>query len=80
MNTWLKYGLFFGLGVVVGAAAATFAARNPELIRKGVSTAVGKTIDLKNRAQSVFETAKENFEDLAAEARGSRSEDSGRQA
>ncbi len=72
MNTFLKYGLFVGVGIVIGAAAATFVARNPEAVRKGMANAMGKTMDLKDKAQTVFETAKENFEDLAAEARSSK--------
>jgi hypothetical protein len=67
-NLW-KYGLILGAGFALGAAGALLLSRNPALVRKTLAAVLSRGIDLKDKAAVFMETAKENVEDITAEAR-----------
>lgn len=67
-NFW-KYGLALGAGVALGAAGAVLLSRGKVDLRKTAATILSHGMDLKEQAATFMETAKENFEDIAAEAR-----------
>ena len=60
--------LAFGIGVVVGAIGATVLASRPSYIKDGASTILSYGIQGKRKIQSAAGVAKENLEDLVAEA------------
>ncbi len=68
-NGWLKYGLVLGAGVAIGAAGVILLSRNPEAVKKTCTTLLSHAMDMKEKAATFMETAKENFEDMAAEAK-----------
>ncbi len=70
-NFW-KYGLAVGAGVAVGAIGAILLSRNSDCIRRTAADLLSRGMDLKDKASEFMETAKENMEDLAAEARHAR--------
>ena len=68
-NFW-KYGLALGAGVLLGAVGVTLLSRgNGGDLKKTAATLLSHGMDLKDKAAEFVETAKENFDDLAAEAR-----------
>ena len=67
-NDWWKYGLGLGIGLVVGAIGAVLVSRNPGVAKKACATLLSHAMEVKDKAATVVETAKENMEDLAAEA------------
>lgn len=67
-NFW-KYGLAVGAGVVVGALGAVLLSRSNIDLKKACATILSHGMDLKDKASEFVETAKENMDDLAAEAR-----------
>ncbi len=67
-NYW-KYGLALGVGVAVGAIGAALLSRGSIDFKKTMATVVSHGMDLKEKATTFAETAKENFDDIAAEAR-----------
>lgn len=68
-ENWWKYGLAVGAGVAVGAAAAVLLSKGNVDVKKSFATLLSHGMDLKDKASTLVETAKENMEDLAAEAR-----------
>lgn len=64
-----KYGLAIGAGVIVGAAGAVLLSRGNIDLKKTCATLLSHGMDLKEKAATLVETAKENMDDLAAEAR-----------
>ena len=64
-----KYGLAVGAGVAIGAFAAVLLSRNSIDLKKSAATLLSHGMDLKDKAASFVETAKENIDDLAAEAK-----------
>ncbi|MDR1126375.1 MAG: hypothetical protein LBM64_10025 [Deltaproteobacteria bacterium] len=69
MGNWWRCGLCLGAGIAIGAAAAILLSRNSATIRKGMASVLSHTMDLKDKAKGVVSTAKENLDDIAAEAR-----------
>ena len=67
-NYW-KYGLALGAGVAIGALGAMLLSRGKVDLKKTAATILSHGMDLKEQAASFMETAKENMEDIAAEAR-----------
>ncbi len=67
-NFW-KYGLALGAGVAVGAVGAMLLSRGNIDLKKACATLLSHGMDLKEKAATVMETAKENLDDIAAEAR-----------
>lgn len=68
---WGRYGwkvALFGLGVVVGAVGQASVSGRPSPLRNGASTALSHGLAAKRKAQTVLGTARENFDDLVAEA------------
>ncbi len=70
-NYW-KYGLAVGAGVAIGALGAVLLSRGSIDLRKTAATILSHGMDLKEKAAEYMETAKENMEDIAAEARHER--------
>lgn len=70
-NFW-KYGLALGAGVLLGAAGAVLLSRGTIDLKKTAATLLSHGMDLKEKAAEFVETAKENMEDLAAEAQNER--------
>lgn len=69
MGSFWKYGLALGAGVALGAMGALLLSKNSAEVKKTLSTLLSHGMDLKEKAASYMETAKENMEDIAAEAR-----------
>ena len=60
--------LMFGLGLLAGAVGQAVVSSRPSPIRAGASTALSHGIAVKRKAQALAETARENLDDLVAEA------------
>lgn len=58
----------FGLGVLVGAVGFAAFSGRPSRIKEGASTVLSHGLAVKRRAQAMVETARENIDDLVAEA------------
>ena len=58
----------FGLGVLVGAIGCATLSSRPSRVKNGASTILSHGLAVKRKAQSMVETAKENIDDLVAEA------------
>ena len=67
-NMW-KCGLCLGAGVAIGALGAMLLSRGNVDLKKTAATILSHGMDFKEQAASFMETAKENIEDVAAEAR-----------
>lgn len=68
-GTYWKCGLALGAGVAIGALGAILLSRGSIDLKKTMTTVLSHGMDLKDKAATLVETAKENMEDLAAEAR-----------
>jgi hypothetical protein len=68
-NVFWKYGLAAGVGVVVGAIGITLLSRGGVDLKKAVATILSYGMDVKDKAAVAVDTAKENIDDIAAEAR-----------
>jgi hypothetical protein len=55
--------------VLVGALGAVLLSRNDVAVKKTVAALLSRGLDVKDKAAELVETAKENIDDLAAEAR-----------
>jgi hypothetical protein len=60
--------LAFGIGVVVGAIGATVVASRPSYVKDGATTLLSYGLQGKRKLQAAAGVAKENLEDLVAEA------------
>ena len=78
-NFW-KYGLAIGAGVAIGAMGAVLLSRGKIDLKKTFASVLSHGMDLKEQAASMMETAKENMEDIAAEARQERAKRKGKKA
>ncbi|MDR2488860.1 MAG: YtxH domain-containing protein [Desulfovibrio sp.] len=67
-NFW-KYALALGAGVALGATGAILLSRNQTALKKNAAALLSHGLDLKDKAVEFLETAKENMEDLASEAK-----------
>ncbi|MDR0356300.1 MAG: hypothetical protein LBJ64_11310 [Deltaproteobacteria bacterium] len=67
--------LSFGIGVLAGAIGATIISSRPSYIKDGATTVLSHGITAKRKLQSMAGAAKENIEDLVAEA-GQKAQDS----
>ncbi|MDR2161923.1 MAG: DUF6110 family protein [Desulfovibrio sp.] len=68
-SNWWKYGLALGLGVAAGAVGAIVLSRGSVDLKKLAAAALSRGMDLKDKAAAAVETAKENMDDITAEAR-----------
>ncbi len=66
-NYW-KYGLAIGAGVAIGALGAVLLSRGSIDLKKAAATLLSHGMDVKEKAAEFMETAKENMDDIAAEA------------
>ncbi|MHC1788766.1 hypothetical protein [Solidesulfovibrio sp.] len=69
MNDYLKNGLFLAAGVAIGALGAVALGKGKLSIRPAMADLLSHGMDLKEKTASVLERAKENIEDLMAEAK-----------
>lgn len=69
MGNFWKYGFALGAGIALGAVGAMLLSKNSNEVKKAFSTLLSHGMDLKDKAASAMDTAKENMEDMAAEAR-----------
>ena len=67
MNWQWKLALF-GLGVLVGAVGGASLSGRPSRLRHGLTEALSHGLALKDSVRHLAETARENLDDLAAEA------------
>ena len=58
----------FGLGVLVGAVGAAVFSGRPSRVKDGASTVLSHGLAAKRKVHSIMETARENIDDLVAEA------------
>ena len=68
-NNYWKYGFTLGAGIALGALGATLLSRGSIDLKKTMATVLSHGMDLKDKAATLVETARENMDDLAAEAR-----------
>ena len=67
MNLQLKLALF-GLGVLVCAVGGSALSGRPSRLKSGAATALSHGMALTDSVRTLVETARENLDDLAAEA------------
>ncbi len=67
-NYW-KLGLVLGAGIVVGAVGAVLLSGGKVELKKTAANLLSHGIDLKDKAATLVDTAKENLEDISAEAK-----------
>lgn len=72
MNDSLKNGLFLVAGVALGALGAVALGKGKFSVRPAMTDLLSHGMDLKEKTASVLERAKENIEDLMAEAKQAR--------
>lgn len=69
MNDYLKNGLFLAAGVAIGALGAVALSKGNLSIRPAMADLLSHGMDLKEKTAAVLEKAKENIDDLMAEAK-----------
>ena len=69
MGNFWKYGIAVGAGVALGAVGALLLSKNSAEVKKTLTTLLSHGMDIKDKASSYMENAKENMEDITAEAR-----------
>jgi hypothetical protein len=69
MNESLKNGLFLAAGVAIGALGAVALGKGKFSVRPAMTDLVSHGLDLKEKTAAVLERAKENIEDIMAEAK-----------
>ncbi len=69
MNELMKNGLWLLAGVVIGAAGASLMARQDSPLRGAVVGTLAQGLAAKDKMLTSLERAKENVEDLMAEAK-----------
>lgn len=69
MNDYLKNGLFLAAGVAIGALGAVALGKGKFSIRPAMADLLSHGMDLKEKTATVLERAKENIDDLMAEAK-----------
>ena len=69
MNDALKNGLFLAAGVALGALGAVALGKGKFSIRPAMTDLLSHGMDLKEKTATVLERAKENIEDMMAEAK-----------
>jgi len=69
MNDYLKNGLFLAAGVAIGALGAVVLGKGKFSVRPAMADLLSHGMDLKEKTAAVLERAKENMDDLMAEAK-----------
>ena len=72
MNDYLKNGLFLAAGVAIGALGAVALGKGKLSIRPAMADLLSHGMDLKEKTAAVLERAKENIDDLMAEAKSAK--------
>lgn len=78
-NFW-KCGLALGAGVAIGAVGAVLLSRGKIDLKKTAATILSHGMDLKEQAASMMENARENFDDITAEAKNEQAKRQGKKA
>ncbi|MDR1044370.1 MAG: hypothetical protein LBP33_04525 [Candidatus Adiutrix sp.] len=68
MYNWKWKIAWLGLGLLVGAVGHAVLTGRPSRVKSGASTVLSHGLALKRKTQSLVETARENIDDLVAEA------------
>ncbi len=74
MNSFLKYGLIFAGGVACGVVASMAVNRGCINLKPVASGLISRGLDVKEAISSAVEKAKEDCQDLVAEARAEQAE------
>lgn len=69
MNESMKNGLFLLAGVAIGALGAVALGKGKFSIRPAMTDLLAHGMDLKDKTAAVLERARENIDDLIAEAK-----------
>ncbi len=69
MNEIVKNGLWLLAGVVIGATCASLLAKQESSFRGAVVGTIAKGMSMKDKVVTSLEKAKENVEDIVAEAK-----------
>ncbi|MHC1711504.1 MAG: hypothetical protein AB9872_05050 [Solidesulfovibrio sp.] len=80
MNEYVKSGLFFAAGAALGALTAVALGKDKFSVRPAMADLLSHGMDLKEKTASVLERAKENIEDLMAEAKQAKESREGKDA
>ncbi|MDR1397793.1 MAG: hypothetical protein LBJ14_08685 [Desulfarculales bacterium] len=67
-NSTLKYGIALGVGIALGALGVILLKSNKKTLRTVAAGVIGRGFDLKEKALTMVEEAKEAVSDLLAEA------------
>ncbi len=67
-NDYLKYGLIAGAGIALGALGVVALSKDKVDLKKMCTTLISYGMDFKEKTATVMETARENMEDIVAEA------------
>lgn len=78
-NFW-KYGLALGAGVAIGAAGAVLLSRGKIDLKKTAATILSHGMEFKEQAASMLENARENLDDITAEAKTEQARRQGKKA
>ena len=68
VGTSMKYGVAIGVGIAIGALGAILLKRDKTTIRSFATDVISHGIDLREKALTMVEGAKEAMSDLVAEA------------
>jgi hypothetical protein len=77
-NSTLKYGIALGVGIALGALGVMLLKNNKKSLRTIAAGALGCGLDLKEKALTMVEEAKEAVSDLLAEAAAKHKERGGK--
>ena len=69
MNDYLKNGMFLAAGVAIGALGAVALGKGKFSIRPAMADLLSHGMGLKEKTTSILERAKEDLDDLMAEAK-----------
>lgn len=72
MNESVKNGLFLVAGVAIGALGAVALGKGKFSVRPAMTDLLAHGMDLKDKTAGLLERAKENIDDLLAEAKHAR--------
>ena len=68
MNENYRHGLYLVGGIALGVVAATLLGQEKSKLRPAMAELLSRGLDVKDKALVMAETAKEQFEDIMAEA------------
>lgn len=74
MNATLRYALIFAGGIAAGVAATLAVKRGAINLKPAATAIISRGLDVKDAVASAVEKAKENAEDMMAEAKVAQAE------